>query len=45
MLPSARAQKPVVTGPSWASVDETLTAIMENVLSVDLIRRAIDAVG
>jgi hypothetical protein len=39
MLPSVRAQKPVVTGPSWASVDVTLTAMMEEkALSVDLIR-------
>jgi len=39
MLPSVRAQKPVVTGPSWASVDVTLTAMMlENALSVDSIR-------
>ena len=28
MLPSVRAQKPDVTGPSWASVDVTLTAMM-----------------
>src|ERR1700676_4920729 len=27
ILPSVRAQKPVVTGPSWASVDVTLTAM------------------
>jgi hypothetical protein len=39
MLPSVRAQKPVVAGPSWASVDATLTAMMgENALLVDLIR-------
>jgi hypothetical protein len=28
MLPSVRAQKPVLTGASWASVDVTLTAMM-----------------
>src|ERR1700750_2399700 len=39
MLPSVSAQKPVVTEPSWASVDVTLTVIaLENALSVDLIR-------
>jgi hypothetical protein len=45
MLPNVRAQKPEeVTCPSWASVDVTLTAMMEkNVLVVELIRAAIDA--
>jgi hypothetical protein len=39
MLPSVSAQKPVVTEPSRASVDVTLTVIaLENALSVDLIR-------
>src|ERR1700676_725201 len=28
ILPSVRAQKPVVTGPSWVSVDVTLTVMM-----------------
>src|SRR5580704_2715115 len=38
MLPSVRAQKLVVTGPSWASVVVTLIAMMvEDALSVDLI--------
>ncbi len=44
MLPSVRAQKPEVAWPSWASVDVTLTVMMErNVLVVELIRAAIDA--
>jgi hypothetical protein len=39
MLPSVRAQKPVVADPSWASVDVTLTAMIgENARLVDLIR-------
>jgi hypothetical protein len=39
MLPSVSAQKPVVTDPSWVSVDVTLTVIaLENALSLDLIR-------
>ena len=44
MLPSVRPQKPEVACPSWASVDVTLTVMMErNVLVVELIRAAIDA--
>ena len=40
MLPSVSAQNPVWTGPSWASVDVTVTAMMTaNALSIDLIRR------
>ena len=35
ILPSVRAQKPVVTGPSWASVDVTLTAMMVEKRSID----------
>src|SRR6476620_2205459 len=43
ILPSVRAQKPEVACPSWASVDVTLTVMIEgNVLVVELIR-AIDA--
>jgi hypothetical protein len=39
MLPSVSAQNPVVTDPSRASVDVTLTVIaLENALSLDLIR-------
>src|ERR1700756_392664 len=39
MLPSVSAQKPVVTDPSRASADVTLTVIaLENALSVDLIQ-------
>ena len=44
MLPSVRAQKPVEPGPSWASIDVTLTVmIRENALSIILIRPVIDA--
>ena len=37
MLPSVRAQKPEVTGPSWASVDVTLTVMTREKRSSRLI--------
>jgi len=47
ILPSVRAQKPVVTGPSRASVDVTLTAMMmeKTLTRLILIRSAIDALA
>jgi hypothetical protein len=40
MLPSVRAQKPEVTGPSWVSVDVMLAVMKgENASSLELIRR------
>jgi hypothetical protein len=35
MLPSVSAQKLVVAGPSWVSVDVTLTAMMVEKRSID----------
>src|SRR5882724_9407666 len=44
ILPSVRAQKPVVAGPSWAWVDVTLTAmVMENALSYEIDPAGYDA--